>query len=144
MLSTVEWDWYKNIAKHKEKPLIFIFITFDRIQTDIKQFSINEPNSFTPLHVASSTDRLAISTNILIKTGNAEVEADAKNFEKGKSPLRIVEEKDVEGNTPLHIAATNGCTKNLILLLFKGNADVKVENSKGIQNGLLSNCYLWH
>ena len=89
----------------------------------------NQPNLFTPLHIASAAEKLAISTSILIKT---EIEVEAKDLEADKSPLSIVQETDFEGNTPLHIAATNGCCKNLISLLFRGNADVKAQNNKGI------------
>ena len=66
----------------------------------------NEPNHFTPLHVASTLESKAIPTSILINK-RANVEA-----------------KDFEDKTPLHIAAKNGCTYKVMALLYDGNANV--------------------
>ena len=66
----------------------------------------NEPNHFTPLHVASTLESKAIPTSILINK-RANVEA-----------------KDFENKTPLHIAAKNGCTYKVMALLYDGNANV--------------------
>ena len=42
-----------------------------------------------------------------------------------------VEAKDFAGNTPLHVAAANGCSDNVIALLFEGNAKANVANLNG-------------
>ena len=67
---------------------------------------MNQPNQFTPLHVASVQDSTAIPVCLLINK-KADVEA-----------------KDFEGKTPLHIAAQNGCRNNVIALIFNGKANL--------------------
>ena len=74
--------------------------------TETESIFIHQPNSFTPLHIASSTDRNTLSTNILIQK------------------QALVEAKDFEGKTPLHIAARNGCRNNVIALIFNGKANL--------------------
>ena len=73
----------------------------------------NEPNHFTPLHVASTLKSKAIPTSILINIG-ANVEA-----------------KDFENKTPLHIAAKNGCFQQVMALLYDGNANIIPQDIRG-------------
>ena len=42
-----------------------------------------------------------------------------------------IENTDFEGKTALHIAARNGCIKNVIALIFDGNANVVVDDLSG-------------
>ena len=65
-----------------------------------------QPNKFSPLHIASTSDKNIAAVQFLIKK------------------MAKVENTDVEGKTALHVAARNGCIKNVIALVFDGKANV--------------------
>ena len=72
-----------------------------------------QPNRFSPLHIASTSDKNTVAVQFLIK-------------KKAK-----VENTDFEGKTALHVASRNGCIKNVIALIFDGKANVIEKDYSG-------------
>ena len=72
-----------------------------------------QPNRFSPLHIASTSDKNIVAVQFLIKK---------------KAKIEIT---DFEGKTALHVAARNGCTKNVIALVFDGKANVVANDLSG-------------
>ena len=92
------------------------YINTSALTSDIQISKLNQqyqPNRFSPLHIASISDKNVIAVQFLIKK------------------MAKVENTDFEGKTALHVAARNGCIKNVIALVFDGKANVIAEDRSG-------------